>query len=333
MSPKSILISRTDSIGDVVLTLPLAVALRQKYPDARICFLSARYTIPVVECCSAIDEIYDYSELENQQEKDQVQLLKSWDIEVVLHVFPRPNLARLMRKVGIPVRVGTSHRMYHWLNCNVRPSFTRKNAVGHESQLNFELVKTLFELDVPDLKHLGNQLQRNFIPVDQSDQLARFTQSNNVWIFHAKSQGSAREWPIEKYLELAQKAVRNGFTVLFTGTEKEGKQFRQRVPWQEQIIDTTGQLSLAELIRLMEQSIGVVACSTGPLHLAGALGKKTVGIYSHLRPIHPGRWQPLGDGGTIVSAREVCSCGTVKQCTCVQDTTVEAVEKALGWSV
>jgi len=33
---KRILISRTDSIGDVALTLPMCQALRNKYPEAEI---------------------------------------------------------------------------------------------------------------------------------------------------------------------------------------------------------------------------------------------------------------------------------------------------------
>ena len=35
-NPKKIVISRTDSIGDVALTLPLAGILKSKYPDVRI---------------------------------------------------------------------------------------------------------------------------------------------------------------------------------------------------------------------------------------------------------------------------------------------------------
>ena len=36
--PKTIVISRTDSIGDVALTLPMAGILRSKYPEAKAHF-------------------------------------------------------------------------------------------------------------------------------------------------------------------------------------------------------------------------------------------------------------------------------------------------------
>jgi heptosyltransferase-3 len=44
----------------------------------------------------------------------------------------------------------------------------------------------------------------------------------------------------------------------------------------------------------------LVACSTGPLHLAGVLGLQTIGIYSPKRPIHPGRWKAVGENVQIV---------------------------------
>ncbi|RYG01290.1 MAG: glycosyl transferase family 9, partial [Chitinophagaceae bacterium] len=44
MIPENIIISRTDSIGDVVLTLPMAKIIKQQFPDCRIAFLGKEYT-------------------------------------------------------------------------------------------------------------------------------------------------------------------------------------------------------------------------------------------------------------------------------------------------
>lgn len=38
----------------------------------------------------------------------------------------------------------------------------------------------------------------------------------------------------------------------------------------------------------------MVASGTGPLHLAAALGINAIGLFPTIRPIHPGRWQPIG---------------------------------------
>ena len=61
MALRRIVLSRTDSIGDVILTLPMAGALRQRYPDLYIIFLGSSYTRPIVECCPYVNEFADWS--------------------------------------------------------------------------------------------------------------------------------------------------------------------------------------------------------------------------------------------------------------------------------
>ena len=128
---KRILISRTDSIGDVALTLPICQALKNKYPDAEIIFIGKNYTRPVVSCFEAIDAFWDIDELLNQPLATQLQQLKA---DCIIHVFPNKKLAFLAKKAKIPMRIGTSHRVFHLFTCNERPSFTRKNSSLHESQ-------------------------------------------------------------------------------------------------------------------------------------------------------------------------------------------------------
>ena len=52
---KTFLLSRTDSIGDVVLTLPMCGWLKQHIPGARIIFLGKTYTKAIIECCPDVD--------------------------------------------------------------------------------------------------------------------------------------------------------------------------------------------------------------------------------------------------------------------------------------
>jgi len=59
LTPANIIISRTDSIGDVVLTLPLAAVLKQHFPQAKIAFIGRAYTRPVIEACKYVDAFID----------------------------------------------------------------------------------------------------------------------------------------------------------------------------------------------------------------------------------------------------------------------------------
>jgi ADP-heptose:LPS heptosyltransferase len=63
-----------------------------------------------------------------------------------------------------------------------------------------------------------------------------------------------------------------------------------------------GKLSLPELISFLNKAHFVVAASTGPLHIASALGRNTVGLYSPRKPIWPRRWAPIGKHASWITA-------------------------------
>ena len=140
---KTILISRTDSIGDVVLTLPCCVWIKRQFPDCKLLFLGNTYTEPILRCLPEIDEVLDWKDIQNLPLQERVRFFKEKNIDTAIHVFPNKEIASLLRRAQIPHRIGTSHRVYHLLTCNLRPNFTRKNSELHESQLNFELLRHL----------------------------------------------------------------------------------------------------------------------------------------------------------------------------------------------
>lgn len=294
-NPKKIVISRTDSIGDVILTLPLAGILKERFPKADIVFLGNTYTKPIIACSKHVDEIWEWAEIEKMHPETQITWLAEQDVDVFLHIFPRKELARLARKAKIKNRVGTSHRLYHFFNCNFRPRFTRKRSDLHEAQLNTKLLEPLRVGSDYTLDQLNNYIgftQLPELPAKFSQLLS--THKTNV-ILHAKSQGSAIEWGVNNFIELAKSLDPAHFNIFFTGTEKEAEYFRADLPNQENIFDLSGKMTLGELIAFIAAANVLVAASTGPLHLAGITNINAIGLFSSIRPIHSGRWKPLGD--------------------------------------
>ena len=57
---KRILLIRTDRIGDTVLTLPAATALKAAFPEVQIHFLARNYTEPLVRRYQDVDEVLVY---------------------------------------------------------------------------------------------------------------------------------------------------------------------------------------------------------------------------------------------------------------------------------
>ena len=124
----NIVISRTDSIGDVILTIPITGYLKEKYPDCKIFFLGRTYTKAIISSSANIDIFINWDDLSNQKEKEQIEFLRKLQIDWFIHIFPNKQIARLAKKAGIPNRVGTSHRTYHLLTCNRLVRFSRKKS-------------------------------------------------------------------------------------------------------------------------------------------------------------------------------------------------------------
>ena len=141
-----IIVSRTDSIGDVMLTLPFCAWLKECFPQATLVFLARGYTIPVVACFKPVDEILDWDLIVNLPIAEKIGLLKA---DCIVHLFPNKDVAALSKKAKIPYRIGTSHRIFHFLTCNYKVNFSRKNSSLHEAQLNFELARPFGLKSIP----------------------------------------------------------------------------------------------------------------------------------------------------------------------------------------
>jgi ADP-heptose:LPS heptosyltransferase len=328
LNPSRIIISRTDSIGDVVLTLPLCNWLRNSFPDAELIYLGRNYTKEVVKSFSLIDQFISWDDIQKIPSSEQIIRFRSLKADTIIHVFPNKDIANLAKRVKIPQRIGTSHRLFHLLTCNHRIDFSRKNSDLHEAQLNFELLRPLGVKVIPTLDDINASISPVEIENNNlSEEFQELLNTNKkIVLLHPKSQGSAREWPIEKYFSLATELVKIGYTVIFTGTDSEGKQFREKIPNHQNIHDSTGKLTLNQLMYLISKSYALVACSTGPLHLAGISQIKTIGLFSNTRPIHPGRWRPIGNCVFTLVYDENCkACKKGKKCKCIEGISTERV--------
>jgi len=329
---KNILISRTDNLGDVVLTFPLAAYLKHHFPSSRILFLGKKYTADLITACNSIDEFISKESL-----MDDPSLLKSRDIEAVIFVYPDKDVAQICKQSRIPLRIGTSHRFFHWLYANKKISFSRKRSDLHEAQLNFKLLEGIGIKEIPSIGTLGTMLDvssKSDIPEAVKSELAS---AKKKIILHPKSKGSAREWPLQNYFSLAQRLILAGYTPIITGTKEEGQKIRNEQGdffSLRQMIDLTGKVSLGELISVIAKADGLVACSTGPLHIASALGIHTIGFYPSIKPMHAGRWKPIGKYSTVLSLDKECfDCAKGGNCVCIESLKTEQVFEIIeGWN-
>ncbi len=322
---KRIIISRTDNLGDVILTFPLLGYLKAIMPDVRIYFIGKRYTHEVIDRCIHVDKFLDREELLKDPEK-----LRAIQADSILFIYPDRQLAKLALKVGITKRVATAHRWFNWMYCNYRVDFSRLRSRAHESQLNFKLLspfKIYWDFDLKEMSKFYG-----LVPALQSQSAYLSSEHQNL-IIHPKSKGSAREWHLENYYELAKSLSADKYRIFVTGLKEEGEAMRKEKPALFElahVTDMTGKLSLDQLMSFIDQADGLIACSTGVLHLAAALGTYSLGLYSPMKPIHPGRWMPIGKKANYLVINKKCSdCKRSKECRCVNEITPGQVVQRL----
>lgn len=299
-TPKHILISRTDGIGDVILTLPLAGALKALFPDCQISFLGRNYTKDVVACCSHIDHFLNWDTVAEASLYEQIKLLKSTGAEMIFHVFPRKQVVIAAAAAKIPIRIGTARRMHAFLRMTHKLWYSRKDSDLHEAQLNLKMLEALkinrsyTDAEIADLYGFTAKPIMNGAALE-------LLQSPFKVMLHPMSHGSAVEWPLSKFGELIEAVTPHGVSIGVSGTERERNAIGNLLPW-DKVVDLGGKLSLDQLISTIGASNGLVAASTGPLHIAAAAGIHALGLYSPKRPIHSLRWRPIGKQAEYIAS-------------------------------
>jgi len=326
MNSKRIIISRTDSIGDVILTLPLAGIIKEYFPNYQVLFMGKTYTKDIILLSKHIDEFINWSDIEIMTTKEQINKIKSYSADYIIHVYPNKKIAQIAKQAGIPNRIGTSHRSFHWFQCNKLISFSRKKSDLHEAQLNTKL-----------LQALGIDKEFSLVQLPGYYGLEKVRKLDNVFsqlidplrfnlILHTKSKGSAREWGLDNFKKLIDILPKEKYKIFLSGTEEDGLLFRDRLLGNVNVVDISGKMSLAQFISFINAADGLIAASTGPLHIAAALGKRALGIYPPIRPMHPGRWMPLGANADFVVQNKECSdCRNDSSCHCMLELSAELI--------
>lgn len=334
---RRILIVRTDRIGDVILTLPMAHVLKSQDREAHIAMLISRYTAEIVEDNPDADEIIFYDDGARPIPLFRlVRMLRRSKFDVSFHTHPRFRLALVTALAGIPVRVGTSYRWYSFLfNRKVREH--RKDARYHELEYNLHLLEAVGSSAgskpvVPTLRvrpEAAATIEELFRRWGVRDDEA-------VVVIHPGSGGSARNWNPDNFGRLAAGLARlPHLRVIVTGGAGDAAAVdRVRSLAGEKIIAVMDLLTLREYAALAARATVFIANSTGPIHIAAAVGTRVVGLYSQVTSMSARRWGPYTEKRTIITPAgkpadcRICLRAGSTSCECMDTITVDEVMAA-----
>jgi ADP-heptose:LPS heptosyltransferase len=285
---ESILIVRTDRLGDVLLTTPVSTALRAFAPRAKISWLVSPYTAPLLEHNPDIDHILlDRGEPAGRL-ADRIRAQR-FDAAVV--AFPRWRIVHALWRARVPVRVGPANKVYCIL-LNRRIGQHRSRGTKHEADCNLEL---LGPLGVPFERYPTRYVATG----EERAAARRFLEGAGISggrplvVLHPGSGGSSARWPLGHFAALGRALMADGCDLVVTaGPGEEFRSGMAAVMRRAPVFVAGGSVSVRGMAAILSLADLVVTNSTGPLHLAVALGVPTVSVYSPLPARRPERWGP-----------------------------------------
>ena len=334
--PKNILIVRTDRIGDVILSLPIASVIKKHSPQTKISFLVRDYTKPLAANNKFIDETITLK-VENGKiplVSNVAKLKNKFDACIV--AYPTFKIALILFLAGIKTRIGTGYRWYSFL-FNKKVYDHRKYGERHELEYNIRL---LAQLGITENVNEEN-VEFGIVPSKENSERVKselmslgLSFTKPIVIIHPGSGGSSIDLPVHKIKKIIEALSKENVETVITGSANEKELCQSLVVNNSSgiIINTAGKFNLENLMALIDLSDIMIANSTGPIHIAAALCKHVVGFYPKISSCAPKRWGPYTNKKVIFSPTIDCSNCTRKQCeklNCMESISVDEVTNAV----
>ena len=275
-------------MGDVLLTTPVSTALREAFPGSKNYWLVRPYAAPLLEHNPDVDGVLVDR---GGSTRELANLVRKEHFDVAIVAYPRWRTAWALWQAGIKERIGPASK---WYSIFFTDKIWQHRSEGkkHEADYNLDL-----------LAPLGVAPQRyptRLVLTEEERSSARKTLESHrlsfskpIIMLHPGSGRSSARWPLTHFMQLGDKLQADGCDVVVTGGPGEDYQSimidqMHRIP----VFIAAGSVSIRQLAAIYSWADLVVTNSTGPLHLAVALGVPTVSVYSPIPTCHPQRWGP-----------------------------------------
>lgn len=288
LNANNIVVVRTDRLGDMVLTLPMFKVLKQFNPTAKLHIICRTYVRALVENIPEIDKVHYLDE--NYSDIQVVFRKNKFDVAF----FPRARFDEFYAsfKSGVRLRVGSAYRIYSFL-MNQRVRDHRKNGEYHEAEYNVRLIS-----DITNEEYTPQLIKPYVSPNHKTRMealLDKFDVRSPIVVLHPGSGGSSKNWSAVRFAELANLLKNNDISMIITGIKSESELCEIVHNSYPQALNLCGLLSLEETVAMLSHANLLVANSTGIIHIAAALGLKTIGLYPNTKSLSAKRWGPYSE--------------------------------------
>ncbi|HSX10422.1 MAG TPA: glycosyltransferase family 9 protein [Chlamydiales bacterium] len=270
----AILIIKIGAIGDVVMALPMLTYLRKKYPSAAITWVCGKIAAPLIAATGMVDHLLQVDE--KLLSRGRIRFLftvwkqlfgKSFDLVITAHPDPRYRwISAFCRK--------REHRFFDRLQKRPFPIPGRYH-LDEYVRLAGAFEEPIVErppfpkLKIPAKPGLN-------LPAGPIVVIAPGGAKN------ALADDALRRWPIGHYAQLIAKLSAHGLQIVITGseTDKWVEPHFSHLPFHNLI----GQLSLLDLISLLQRSQLFITHDSGPLHLSKFASCPKIALFGPTNP-------------------------------------------------
>lgn len=351
-SKTRVLVYQLGSIGDTVISIPALKAIRRHFgPDAEICLLheirSQIKTTPadILGGNPEIDRFIGYPLTATPGRKllsaaQVARRLRQERFQVVVYLAPSERSAARIRRdalffrlSGIPEHIG-----FHAFLPQMLYKLDAHDLAPHEAWLRLERIRR----DGIDVS-VEMDLTKPYLslPIRFIDEVRKWLSGHRTsphFPLVAISPGCkqpANVWPIERFVELGQRLVRQGGVeiVVVGGPAERGTAQKMIDTWGTGL-NAAGEFPPLGSAALLAECAFMVGLDTGTTHLAAAQGIPCVALYGCRE--EAGRFYPLGNGHIILRHSVSCAgCRLIETpCTlaehpCMRGITVDEVWAAV----
>ncbi|MFG1486718.1 glycosyltransferase family 9 protein [Halobacteriovorax sp. RZ-2] len=285
----SIAIMRTSALGDIIWTLPMLNRIRKAYPNAKIYYITSNTFAPLIEGIEGIEliKIDKPKKLKDYFKLKRVFAPYNFDVLLCTQANLRINFIypfiKAKRKIGFDLKRGRDlQKIFTSETIPFKKEHSVNAFLGFSDYLGIDSKE--IEFNLPYTKEEVAQLP-----------------SSNFIVIHPKASSLQRTWPTKSYIELTNQIEEKlKLPVVLTGIpsdkdicdsiEKESK---------ANIINLCGKTSLNGLKNVFLKSKLVIAPDSGPAHMAAALSRPVIGLYTAVPPEYTG---PFGQIDNCVNA-------------------------------
>ncbi|HTN76854.1 MAG TPA: glycosyltransferase family 9 protein [Pirellulaceae bacterium] len=289
-----ILITRLSAVGDCIHTLPLATAIRARYPRAMIAWCVESGAAPLVKAHPAVNRV--------------VVLKKGWLKSPAMVWKARSELQALQCEIAIDPQSLTKSATAAWLSgARRRIGFAAPQGRELAPWLHTDrivaqsphVVDKYLELLAP-LEIVNEPVRFGFLPDAASvavvEQFLDAQRLHRGFVVMNPGAGwDSKLWPADRYAKVTRHLGQ--WSRLKSVIAWAGK---RELEWAERIVALSDghailapKTSLLELAALVKAAMMFVGSDTGPMHLAAAMNVPCVAMYGPTRPEECG---PYGVG-------------------------------------